>query len=105
MQQVGFSTPGRKEHLVIGKSKSMYGDSTDRCPYDLNSAGQRRNKRMNEVRKHITPEIRQRVDKEFEQIDKIHKIETFIQGELCERRDYSASKMCEVILEYINSTK
>ena len=76
---------------------------SDKCPYDLNSAGQRRNKRMNEVRKHITPEIRQRVDKEFEQIDKVYKIKLFIQGELCERRDYSASKMCEVILKYIDS--
>jgi len=60
---------------------------------------------MNEARKRITPEIHQRVEKEFEQIDKVHKIESFIQGELCERRDYSASKMCEVILEYINSIK
>lgn len=58
---------------------------------------------MNEVRKCITPEIRQRVDREFDQIDKVHKIKSFIQSEICERRDYSASKMCEVIIKYIDS--
>ena len=76
---------------------------SDKCPYDLNSAGLRRNKHMNDVRKHITPEIHQSIYKEFDQTNKVYRIKAFIQSELCERRDYSASKMCEVILKYIDS--
>ncbi len=31
----------------------------------------------------------------------VERIKQFLYSEICERRDYSASKMCEVVIEFI----